>query len=68
MPSGIGVEDAMNKLTKEIALAELVENPGLGLAMEYEGVEHRAIELLLERRLPRPERRPSPRPAHPLAA
>ena len=42
----------MRRQPREYDLAELIDNPGLGLAMEYEGVDRRTIELLLER-LPR---------------
>jgi hypothetical protein len=52
------LEGAMRRQPREYDLAELIDNPGLGLAMEYDGVDRRTIELLLERQ-PR-QGRPAP--------
>ena len=46
----------MNREPREYRLAELVEDPGLHLVMEYEGIDRRSIDLLLER-VGRQERR-----------
>jgi hypothetical protein len=39
----------MNHETAEYSLAELVEDPLVGLLMKSDGVERRSIELLFER-------------------
>jgi hypothetical protein len=39
----------MNRQPREYDLAELIENPGLGLAMEHEGIDRRSLALLFEK-------------------
>lgn len=39
----------MNRKTAEYSLAELVEDPLIGLVMKSDGVDRRNIELLFER-------------------
>jgi hypothetical protein len=39
----------MGKITAECSLAELVEDPLVGLVMESDGVDRRTLELLLQR-------------------
>jgi hypothetical protein len=48
MESGIG-SGVMNHKTTEHSLAELVEDPLIGLLMKSDGVDRRSIELLFER-------------------
>ena len=46
--TGVGRSD-MNRQTIEYSLAELVEDPLVGLVMKSDGVDRRNIELLFER-------------------
>jgi hypothetical protein len=39
----------MGKIIAEYSLAELVEDPLVGLVMESDGVDRRSLELLLQR-------------------
>jgi hypothetical protein len=48
MGRGIG-RSVMNHKTAEYSLAELVEDPLVGLLMKSDGVDRRSIELLFER-------------------
>ena len=48
MGRGIG-RKAMDHGTTEYSLAELVEDPLVGLLMKSDGVDRRSIELLFER-------------------
>ena len=42
---------------QEFSLAQLVEEPAIGLAMEDEGLDRRSLELMLEVKPRRPQRR-----------
>jgi hypothetical protein len=55
---GIAREDPMNRQTREYDLGELIDNPGLGLALEYYGADRGLLALLLDR--VRRDERPSP--------
>ena len=48
MGQGIG-RKVMDRGTTEYSLAELVEDPLIGLLMKSDGVDRRSIELLFER-------------------
>ena len=48
MGRGIG-RSVMNHKTAEYSLAELVEDPLVGLLMKSDGVDRRSIEVLFER-------------------
>jgi hypothetical protein len=56
---GIALEVGMNRQAKEYDLGELIDNPGLGLAMEYEGADRGWLALLFEG-APRGEERHPP--------
>jgi hypothetical protein len=64
---GTAMEDPMNRQTREYDLGELIDNPGLGLALEYDGADRGLLALLLDRVRRRDERPSSERIEPPFA-
>ncbi len=45
---GRPAEDAMRNKSKEYSLAELLDHPVVGFAMQTDGIDRRCLQLLLE--------------------